>query len=503
MHPARPSPAGALQNLSKGAFRTLKGFSTGAQGEMYNVDNGCLGCPYKHYLQFYDYYGDFDYADKWVSAALSGTDMTFASGKHGPNNFATLGDAARVEAVKKGTVYLNVWMYVIREFEAAIDDCTSCTSNCNEHSTNAWDEGVAFYTGSLEGTAYGGSTAGKLLYRLAEKQCANFGTCALGAEGTSQVNTELFALFASGRDLLQQGSCSDVRPLVDQIVSLMTVPLVQGALRSAYKNSAAGGDASSKNAAKGATFAAAMLPLVYQCSSKSAATVSDNLKLGLFPATPPDFGAVKSALEDVYACLSITCAQVGGLIDTSSGAAYAGAEACTPHPYCKDKPKKGKTCDVKVKKRRCDMRGKKAKKFGKMCQATCAVHCLQNTEGKKCPKNKKNKKCIDVVDCTNKKTKKKCPLSCPVCYLPGNFNCDTSEVFSDEKARWCCDKSGTHPTHGCNQFVPCGDKARIEPETFCGRGPGSAACGDGFYCDIAPDDAWAVCCPEPKPNYGK
>ena len=67
---------------------------------------------------------------------------------------------------------------------------------CNEHaastkSVHAWDEGVAFYTGSLEGAAYGGNSAGKLLYRLAEKRCANFGTCGAsgaGAAGTSQVN---------------------------------------------------------------------------------------------------------------------------------------------------------------------------------------------------------------------------------------------------------------------------------------------------------------------------
>ena len=72
---------------------------------------------------------------------------------------------------------------------------------CNEHaastvSVHAWDEGVAFYTGSLEGTAYGGSGDGKLLYRLAEKRCANFGTCSTEhpTSGTSQVNTELFAL---------------------------------------------------------------------------------------------------------------------------------------------------------------------------------------------------------------------------------------------------------------------------------------------------------------------
>eukprot|EP00965_Chrysotila_dentata_P010309 335508-Pleurochrysis_carterae.AAC.1 len=40
--------------------RTLQGFSTNAQALMY--DN-CPGCPYKHYKMFYDYYGDFDYAD--------------------------------------------------------------------------------------------------------------------------------------------------------------------------------------------------------------------------------------------------------------------------------------------------------------------------------------------------------------------------------------------------------------------------------------------------------
>ena len=89
-------------SVSKGSYRTIQGFSTGAQAKMYD---GCPGCPYKHYKMFYDYYGDFDYADKWVSAALAGTDMSFTSGKHGPNTFSTLGDAARKEAVKKGAAY--------------------------------------------------------------------------------------------------------------------------------------------------------------------------------------------------------------------------------------------------------------------------------------------------------------------------------------------------------------------------------------------------------------
>ena len=294
-------------STSKGSFRTLKGFSTGAQAKMYD---GCPGCPYTHYKQFYDYYGDFDYADKWVSSALAGTDMSFASGKFGPNNFSQLGPVARREAVKKGTVLMHVWMYAIRQFEMAIDDCTEFSTSgtytyhagpmaygnaieaCQESGGNlatirnqaeqdaafaavprgarayiglndrdsegsfvwangsavsytnwagsepnsfsgtdedcagfhihypsgewndfpcggsdpndgnaaigyvceapatrarrlpgygprAWDKGVAFYTGYREGTAQGGNTDGVMVYRHAEKRCANFGTCAL------------------------------------------------------------------------------------------------------------------------------------------------------------------------------------------------------------------------------------------------------------------------------------------------------------------------------------
>ena len=149
------------------------------------------------------------------------------------------------------------------------------------------------------------------------------------------MNVALFELFDHGRDWLQQGRCSSVRPLVDQIVSLMTVPLVQGALRYAYKNSKAGADmATPKNAAEGATFSAAVLPLVHHCNTASAAVVSDNLKFGLFPdgvtdtGRYSDFAAVKAAFEDVYACLGITCAQVGGLTQAIE-AGVATAQACT------------------------------------------------------------------------------------------------------------------------------------------------------------------------------
>jgi Notch-like protein len=165
--------------------RTLQGFSTGAQKKMFD---GCAGCPYFDYLHYYNYYGDHDYADKMVMAALDKTPTGFTSGQGGMD-FSSADDAVRVQIIKKGTAYMNAYMYVIREFEDAIDDCNEgCSGStpdatCNEYSlkaVHAWDEGVAFYAGSLEGPNVGGSSAGEMVYRLAEKRCANFGTCGLG-----------------------------------------------------------------------------------------------------------------------------------------------------------------------------------------------------------------------------------------------------------------------------------------------------------------------------------
>merc|ERR1719506_1192709 len=338
-------------SLSKGSFRTLQGFSTGAKSKMYD---GCPGCPYTHYKQFYDYYGSFTYADDWALAALDGTALNWVAPAPGASTF-NFGDAhnnARKEAVKKGTAYMHAWMYAIREFEDAIDDCATCTTNCNEFSDNthgpvhACDEGVAFYAGSLEGDKQGGNSDGRLAYRLAEKRCANFGTCT-GTGGISQVNHELFkagGLFPKGRDLLLAGNCAAVRPVVDDIVKVMTVPLVQGTLRYAWKTGQIGGadnkptDQSAKNSAEGSTFAAAVLPLVHACDADAAKTVSDHMKFGaavydkttgnFASGTKPDTAAVKAALESTYSCLGITCAHVGSLLSSDKVTPEAGMGTC-------------------------------------------------------------------------------------------------------------------------------------------------------------------------------
>merc|ERR1719316_815588 len=330
------------------AGRTLKGFSTKAGDTMYKTgpNGGCKGasdratdgCPYKVFSEYYTYYGNFDYADKWVVAAITGGATSFAETRYNAD-FASKSKELRKECIKKGTAYMNAWMYAIREFEDAIDDCkvgcpngqsdTVSGKDCNSlsvASVHAWDEGVAFYTGSLEGASAGGNSAGKLSYRLAEKRCANFKTCGSTGDstsGTSYVNTEVFRQLDIGKNRLLTGKCEETRPILRKIVSLMSIPLIQGTLRYAYKLEFESG--SDKERGEGAVFAAAIVPRVAACSL-DAATIMNNMKVG---ASSTNFAAVKNVFERNYNCMGITCAEVGGLWNSAASNYYDGASPCS------------------------------------------------------------------------------------------------------------------------------------------------------------------------------
>ena len=99
----------------------------------------CKGCPYTDFKHFYDYYGRDDYADHWVQSAFDGTMTSFS---RGDADFTKYGLPEKEQAIKKGTVYLNVFMYVIREWEDALDDCEFDSFDNNYNSVHAWDEGV-------------------------------------------------------------------------------------------------------------------------------------------------------------------------------------------------------------------------------------------------------------------------------------------------------------------------------------------------------------------------
>lgn len=184
----------------------------------------------------------------------------------------------------------------------------------NYDAVHAWDEGWAFYAGSLEGTD--GSGSGQMGHMLAEKRASNFAP-------TNDVNAALLELFIQGKGLLNDGECAAANLLIPQIVSKMVVPNIQGALRYAYK--VAELDYSDKSAAEGWAFARAVLPLINECSAEDAAVIHSNMDF--FATEPMADGAqaVFTAFQNNFECLGITCADVGDLNESVSDPA---APAC-------------------------------------------------------------------------------------------------------------------------------------------------------------------------------
>merc|ERR1719174_719607 len=243
-----------------GAIRTLAGFATSGASKMSTE---------KWWNVYKNFWGDDNYADTYAMAALDGTGV-----------MAGKSDVMRGELVKKGIAYQAVWMYVLHEFEDAIGDCLAGDIYDNEASSvagdspHAWDEGWAFYAGSLEGTD--GSGSGVMMHTLAEKRCQDFGTCDGGRTGKAMANEKHLENAKRGRNKILAGDCFTVVGEFDTIVNQMTVPLIQGMLKYAYKADPAvdsscktAGDDCDKSWAEGWAFAAAVLPRLNFCSTKA------------------------------------------------------------------------------------------------------------------------------------------------------------------------------------------------------------------------------------------
>ena len=217
---------------------------------------------------------------------------------------------------------MNVFMYVIREMQDAVDDCENgcSTGECNMDPVNALDEAVAFYTGSL---VKADPKGGVLLYTLAQKRCENFKTC--GDDGVAAINTEIFTQFQAAQQNFKAAKCADAQKNIDKVKAMMAVPLIQGTLRYAHIIGEEGG-MTEKAEAEGATFAAAVLPILHACNAADATTVYNNMKTGSGAAK--DFAAVKKAFEENYECMGITCAEVGGLVQADLETYFPGAEPC-------------------------------------------------------------------------------------------------------------------------------------------------------------------------------
>jgi len=330
-------------SAKNGSNRSIGGFSAGAEtkssGNDINTDVDYRNNGYISVMNAY-WFG------KGLNAYTWGYDIinaTFNGEQIGTIDMSQVGDDFRREVIQKGIVYLNIFPYVIWEMQDAINDCNTGDIDKNADSVHAWDESVAFYTGSLEGVSQGGNNGldgcddgdCELQFMLADKRCTNFGTCTAdydldNAAGYSQVNYEIFSLFISGRDqilgAIHTEECPETNKTMDQISGLMLVPFIQGVQRYLYKTSVT---TTAKEAGELFAFATAVLPFI-DLVDPDAAEMLYNRAWNL-DYSSDDWKDIKYAIEDTYRLLGVgagigmvTCAQVGELKE--SGVVHS--EAC-------------------------------------------------------------------------------------------------------------------------------------------------------------------------------
>lgn len=287
------------------SFRNYKAFASESKLKLFQEG-----------LDLNAYFGTYKGHDNLITAALQGTT---------PFDADTDATARKEIAIKTTQFGLNLY-YVIREFYDAKADCVANSLTDNYDAVHAWDEGVAFWAGSLEGID--GADSGEVLYMLAEKRSGQYAyTPATHGKSASSVNADLVEQFIAGEAHLVAGDCDKIDPIIEKVISLMIVPVIQGAQRYAWKVGSKTSD-TPKSRAEGWAFASSILPMVEACDPESADIIEKNMDYNAQIPMADGTDAVFEAWQKTFQCLGITCKDVGEFVESK--------ESPVDAPACKD-----------------------------------------------------------------------------------------------------------------------------------------------------------------------
>jgi hypothetical protein len=350
------------------SMRKIRGFASGAKDKESENSPATNDVAYKanKFIAIMNKYwlskslDEHTWGEQMIKAAFEGTKV----GTNTHLDFSTVGRDFRKEAIQKGIVYTNIFPYVIWEMQDAVNDCLALAgTNNDDQSVHAWDEAVAFYAGSkTRGKGYGilESEAGKLQYRLADKRCINFKTCANGFSGTSKVNQDIFALFNLGKEEARKSAtsastadCAQLKILKEKIGTLSLVPFVQGTLRYLYKTRNDDSGRSAKQVGELWAFATAILPFVAEVDANAAEMLYR--RAWQLDFTSNSYEEIKSALEATYPKLGagagvglVTCEAVGDLYSGNTDDTLLSAGTCYPSTSSKDEVDVGLAAGLSV-----------------------------------------------------------------------------------------------------------------------------------------------------------
>jgi hypothetical protein len=362
-------------------------------------------------LALYEKYYGKDFLNNWVDAAFQDkksdlknfnqdyTKQAFErklKDKEDPSLGFKDGECVgREEAVKKSIAYTGTYIQMNQYFEEAKEevengcvwatsdnlyvcdtpgegdsvDVNTCKRNFNEckDAVNAWEKAIATWSGSLE-DEYGlnlkaGGEYGKSLFALAGKRCDDFGTCGTRSKDDkyakdvlANANYKIAGLLGSGRNAIYSGDAKLASFIVAEINAQLTVILIQGTLRYAYRLGEKGSKFD-KEVAEGAAFAFGAIPQVDACYKASSKILSEELAIGGKPtAGTVNFDKILSAFECSYDCLGISFDDVGELAECDGEGEDKGTTLCFTKKsrnsnICKKEDKKFKKSCKKFRKK--------------------------------------------------------------------------------------------------------------------------------------------------------
>jgi len=285
--------------------------------------------------KYTDYYlGSKDYADIEIRKALNGA-------------FSNMTHEQRKIVAINSTVYLVVFMYIQRHVWIAHDLCEEAVNN-NEDGTisekernkilHNWDQAVAFFVGSLEGSTDGGSPEyfnGLLQFNLNRQMCRKFGDCVENTNFHSKTNDLMIDAFNTGKKQVLDGPyCKNLKNnIISRIEPLLMAGLFQGLLSTSYDitNIEAGmnGIIDNPEMAENYIFALSVIPIINEFYPAGTETIKDN-SINISDSTPPmndGYGKIFEVVASTYAntqahVVRLKCEDVGMFIkkdDTTQG----------------------------------------------------------------------------------------------------------------------------------------------------------------------------------------
>lgn len=252
------------------------------------------------YPVFKNFYNDPDYADSLIMDVI-----------HDRNEYSGLSRSMRSAIVVDSLTSMVMLMPMFSMLSLAVSQCQSG----NMSTPSPWDEAVATFVGSIEGTELNGhlSSPGLLLFGLSQRQCAQFGIC--DSEGVSLLNKEFSSLMFKGKQNIGK-DCRELVDIVKEVEALIQVPLIQSTLLYAQVNDKLEYSSMKASLGSGYAFASSIVPIVDHVDKRAAEVIEKNMYFkslnGLSPVYQGPLSVYRAFEDAIPSMPGIKCEFVGG-----------------------------------------------------------------------------------------------------------------------------------------------------------------------------------------------